>query len=60
MPLKEAIEILYELIRINKHVAIPGHLGAIKLGIEALKLINSMGECPYCHVGFTLPGETEE
>ena len=60
MTLEEAIYILDELLSEDLEYGNDKATKAQALGIEALKLVNAMGECPYCHVGFTLPGETEE
>lgn len=60
MKLDKAIEILKERGIPWGGPALENHYKARQLGIEALKMVNAMGECPFCHVPFTLPGETEE
>ena len=60
MTLEKAIEILDMAIPDPDSVTALDMIAAMQLGIEALKLVNAMGECPYCHIGFTLPGETKK
>jgi len=60
MTLEDAIKEFQKELAIWSPIAHPIWRDAVKLGLEALKLVNAMGECPYCHVGFTLPGQTKE
>ena len=60
MTIDQAIKRL-ELIRDGKEeIRDPEWTEVCQLGIEALKLIAAMGKCPYCHVPFHLPGQTEK
>ena len=60
MTLDEAIMLLQQEVDNPGSVFYNDLCKAQKLGIAALQLIAAMGECPYCHVPFHLPGETEK
>lgn len=59
MKLREAIEILKDWGVISKPQVDQDLLDAVKLGIEALKLIKKQRAIPDYDSGYLLPGETD-